>query len=156
MPKRMDTTVEESKAAIQGHMRRFSIKPATFTEMDTAVAIEFVWRNRHIRFVMPLPGFDLYLRSPSGRRRVKRLWVSEREYQYDVRRRWRAMARLIRSKLYAVASEARTFDQEFGGDLGELDDPSADDTDLDADDTDLDADAADLDADDSDADGDEL
>ena len=143
MPSRISTTPAQSRQAIVTTARRHGAGDVRFLETEGAAAVEFTFQGRRVRVAVPLPTFDLYLHSPSGRRRVQRIGAAQAEYEDERRRRWKALALLVRAKLYAVVSQARTFEQEFGADViaggvirGGVNDADAGDAETDGTDTD--------------------
>ena len=117
MPSRISVTPAQSRQAIVTTARRHGARDVTFFESDATAAVELTFARRRVRVAVPLPAFDLYLHSPSGRRRVQRVGAAQAAYEDQRRRRWKALALLMRAKLYAVVSGARTFEQEFGADV---------------------------------------
>jgi hypothetical protein len=57
--------------------------------------------ERILRFVLPMPD------------REQRGMRSENNYQQELRRRWRALALVVKAKLEAVSSGIATFEEEF-------------------------------------------
>jgi hypothetical protein len=72
--------------------------------------IAFEMRGRRVRFHLPLPSSEEMQRT-RGRRAA-----ADRQAQ-ELRRRWRALLLVIKAKLEAVASQIRSFEQEFLGDI---------------------------------------
>src|SRR5688572_2433459 len=73
--------------------------------------IEFVWKGKQVRFVLPRPKRDDFRVGPSG------LWQTDRQIgqameQAD-RQRWRALYLVVRAKIEAVEAELAVFEEEF-------------------------------------------
>jgi hypothetical protein len=73
--------------------------------------IEFVWKGKQIRFVLPRVQQKDHRLSPSG------FWRSERQIgqameQAD-RQRWRALYLVVRAKIEAVEAGLAIFEEEF-------------------------------------------
>lgn len=73
--------------------------------------IEFLWKGKQIRFVLPRPKREDFQVSRGG------LWRSDRQIvqameQAD-RQRWRALYLVIRAKIEAVEANLTIFEEEF-------------------------------------------
>lgn len=74
-------------------------------------AIMFELKGRRYRMGLPLPKREEFRRTPTGRMRTST--QVESEYQQEIRRRWRALALIIKAKLEAVASGIVSIEDEL-------------------------------------------
>jgi hypothetical protein len=76
-------------------------------------AVGFVLRGRQYRLLLPIPdrGDDQFIYTPTGKERSQD--AAYRVHDQEVRRRWRALALVLKAKLEAVQSGITTFEQEF-------------------------------------------
>lgn len=75
--------------------------------------IAFKAKDRYIRFEVPMPAKDDKRFVRDGRGAVRTLLQREKAYEAEHRRRWRALALVIKAKLEAVESGIATFEHEF-------------------------------------------
>lgn len=106
-----EVPVERSKRQIelllQGHGAE-----AYHTGWDaTRDIIEFGWKGKQIRFVLPRPRAKDHELSPSGSMRSQSR-IEEALRQSD-RQRWRALFLVVRAKLEAVEAGIAIFEDEF-------------------------------------------
>ena len=73
--------------------------------------IEFGWKGKQIRFVLPRVNPKDFSRSPAGRTRTQSS-LQQAVEQAD-RQRWRALYLVIRAKLEAVEAGIAVFEEEF-------------------------------------------
>lgn len=119
------TTVSEakSKAEIEAMLRRYGAGEfASMWKGDDAI-IAFKANGRLIRFNLPLPKKSeerfWYSKGSARRRKVWRSRsdrgqaTAERAWQQEIRRRWRALALVIKAKLEAVESGIESFEVAF-------------------------------------------
>jgi hypothetical protein len=98
--------VEKTKMEIERLLTRYGASHYGVMHSPTSAQVLFQACGRNVRFDLRLPP----LTSPefrSGRRRPEDLQAAE------VRRRWRALAMVIKAKLEAVQSGITTFEEEF-------------------------------------------
>src|SRR5712691_512518 len=106
-----EVPVERSKRAIELLLQQHGAD-AYHTGWDTARDIvEFGWKGKQIRFVLPRPTRDRFERSPAGRNRSARQIDGVMD-QAD-RQRWRALFLVVRAKLEAVEAGIAIFEEEF-------------------------------------------
>lgn len=114
------TSVSEakSKAEIESMLRRYGAGEfASAWKGDTAV-IAFEAHGRRIRFRLPLPSpkDSKFWKSESGRERSSTKGgdaTALRAWEQECRRRWRALALIIKAKLESVESGIETFEVAF-------------------------------------------
>lgn len=68
---------------------------------DKEARVQCHLNKRTLRFVLPMPNRD------------DRGMKNENKYQQEIRRRWRALALVVKAKLEAVSSGIATFEEEF-------------------------------------------
>lgn len=108
-------SVEKSRAEIETTVMRYGAKSFSSGWKDGSAAIMFEMRQRHIRFVLPLPlkndpAICSDPRKPWKRRtdiQIAQAW------EQACRQRWRALALAVKAKLEAVDCGISEFDYEF-------------------------------------------
>lgn len=75
--------------------------------------VMFKHQGHQIRFLLPLPSREEFVRTPSGRQKRT---PAQQEAAYDqaTRQKWRALFLVIKAKLESVESGIVSFDEEFG------------------------------------------
>lgn len=111
-------SVDRSKAEIERTLSRYGAEAFAYAAKETAAMVEFQLSGKRIRFIMPTPArsdqrFTHYSRKGSPYRYERSESQSQAAYDQELRRRWRALALVIKAKLEAVASEITTLEQEF-------------------------------------------
>lgn len=103
------TRAEIERVVRHGHGgRSFSF----FSDEDLGIeTISFKLDNRQVRFSLPMPDPEDFLRDGRGRIRAKA--AQQAAYDQEIRRLWRCLLLIIKAKLEAVKSGARTVDEEF-------------------------------------------
>jgi len=103
--------VDKSKREIEQLLRDHGAEQY-HTGWDSARdIIEFGWKGKQIRFVLPRPTRKDHARSPAGRTRTLRQ-VDDAIDQTE-RQRWRALYLIVRAKLEAVEAGISIFEEEF-------------------------------------------
>lgn len=104
---------ERSRAEIERILTRYGADAFSYAYDEHMARIMFRADNRMVRFDIRLPKLDDpdithdgrgYYREPSARRSAQ---------EKEIRRRWRAMALVVKAKLEAVESGLMTFEEEF-------------------------------------------
>lgn len=80
------------------------------TDADNSY-LAFRMDNRQIKFILPMPNFDDFTKTPKGKLRA--FASQEKEYEQAIRQKWRALALVIKAKLEAVDSGITEFEDEF-------------------------------------------
>lgn len=109
-----DVSSDRSKAEIENLLLRYGADQFVSGWDNQCARIGFRIRDRHVRFVLPLPKKDdpRFKKTPTGRvARNPDQWLSK--WEQDCRQRWRALALVIKAKLEAVESNITTFEDEF-------------------------------------------
>ena len=116
------TTVssERSKAEIEAILKNYGADQFLHGWKEGQVVIGFRAGNRMIRFNLPLPQLDEFKVIKIKARRGdyyherQRSELSQRDaHEQEIRRRWRALALVIKAKLEAVSSGITSFEEEF-------------------------------------------
>lgn len=106
-----EVPVVKSKQTIEQLLREHGAE-AYHTGWDqTRDIIEFSWRDKQIRFVLPRPKAEDHRRTAQGWTRSARQ-VEDALRQAD-RQRWRALYLVVRAKLEAVEAGIAIFEEEF-------------------------------------------
>lgn len=111
-------SVDRSRAEIETILGRYGADSfMSGWDSDRAV-IGFRCNGRVVRFVLPMPKptDEAFRQTPSGRLRypgARADRMAARDYEQEVRRRWRALALALKAKLEAVATGIATFESEF-------------------------------------------
>lgn len=106
-----EVPVERTKATIEGLLKQHGAE-AYHTGWDSERdIIEFGWKGKQIRFVLPRPQPAGYRRNGRGQARTPA--QIQQAIEQANRQRWRALYLVIRAKLEAVAAEIAIFEDEF-------------------------------------------
>lgn len=109
------TTVAPPKtqAEIQQLLVRFGATSFAAGFTPDAAAVEFDIAERRYRVMLPFPSpdDDLFWRKPTYGRRTPA--EANKRYEAEIRRRWRSLLLVIKSRLEASATGISTIDAEF-------------------------------------------
>lgn len=110
-----DTTVpsDKSRAEIERTLSRYGADQFMYGWKEGAAVIAFRAKNRHIKFVLPLPDKTSREITHDGRNWKRPPHKVEEAYEQACRQRWRALALAIKAKLEAVESGIAEFEEEF-------------------------------------------
>lgn len=110
---RTDVPVEKSRAEIERLLKRYGAGGfmSGWDENRGLATIYFRARDRHVKFVLPLPQPDEVAETPTGRQRSED--QRRRALEQAERQRWRALHLVIKAKLEAVETGIVTFEDEF-------------------------------------------
>lgn len=101
-----------SRAEIETLLARYGATSFASGWDQAAVQILFEMEGRRIRFTIPSPNIEDYAEVTAWGRKTAE--VRQRELlEQEQRRRWRALALVIKAKMEAVASKVSTFESEF-------------------------------------------
>jgi hypothetical protein len=116
-------TVDRSRAEIESLLRRYGADQfVSGWEAGRRALIGFRAHGKQVRFELTLPDpgdpiFQpkrrLHRRYNSASRSYVNVGASGDRYEAEVRRRWRALALVVKAKLEAVATGITTFETEF-------------------------------------------
>jgi hypothetical protein len=109
-----EVSSEQSQAEIKRTLTRYGASRYAYYEDDAKAAIGFEFKERRLKFVIPLPDrrADEFIYTP-GRRTVRDVAKQHGEWEKACRQRWRALALAIKAKLEVVESGIATFEEEF-------------------------------------------
>jgi len=106
--------VDRSKREIERTLERYGADQFMYGWDQTGAVIGFRAHQRFIRITLPLPARESpeFAMTPTGRMRRSESATVE-AWEQEVRRRWRALALVIKAKLEAVQSGISSFEDEF-------------------------------------------
>jgi len=104
--------IEKSKAEIEKLLRRYGAEQFISGWDQEQAIIGCSIEGRQVRFRLPIPPRDDYLRSASGRQSRNPDQV-DAAWEQGQRQAWRALALVIKAKLESVEAGIFTFEQEF-------------------------------------------
>lgn len=107
------TTVspEKTRAEIETLVRRFGADGFVSGWQGEKAMVQFVCRNRRVRFLLALPALASFQWGP--RRRMRKASEMKAAQDAETRRLWRSLLLVIKAKLEAVTSGVTTFESEF-------------------------------------------
>ncbi len=110
-------SVEKSRAEIESLLRKYGADQFASGWSEASARIMFRAKDRHVRFLLPFPSrTDKNITHKKDRSGyvVQRSDIQKEEaYQQELRRRWRALALVVKAKLEAVETGITTFEEEF-------------------------------------------
>ena len=107
-----EVTPERSQQEIAAVIRKYGADGYIAGWQGSRAMVEFMANARRVRFVIDMPTDPKpYLRTPAGRTRTGA--QAKAALEAEVRRRWRALALVIKAKLEVVQSGITTFESEF-------------------------------------------
>jgi hypothetical protein len=112
-----EVSADRSKAEIERTLRRFGAEQFAYGWEDDRIAVGFRLNGRAVRIVLTMPPADdpALGRTPTGRARSAP--AIRAEHEKETRRRWRALAAVIKAKLVAVEEGISTIEREFLADM---------------------------------------
>jgi hypothetical protein len=109
------TSVPEAKSRdeIERLLKRYGATGFAYGWEHDYVMLGFRVKERSIRILLPMPGPDdpAFTRTQAGYLRAEK--AGRELYEQERRRRWRALALVIKAKLEAVETNISTLEQEF-------------------------------------------
>lgn len=108
-----EVSAERSRTEIERLLRRFGATGFAYAWSEHAATVAFHIAGLTVRIAVTLPhqGDPEFSRTPTGRQRTAR--QAEEAYEAECRRRWRALAAVIKAKLVAVEDNISTLENEF-------------------------------------------
>ena len=105
--------VERTRIEIEETLRRFGADAFSSGYEGRRSFINFRAQGRMVRLVLELPSKEAheFTISPAGRSRSAE--SARTAYEAECRRRWRALALLVKAKLAGIADGITTFDAEW-------------------------------------------
>ena len=100
---RTDVPVSRSKGEIEATITRYGATKYQSGWDNARALVAFEAQGRRVRFVLPLPAPENF--------------ASQRAFEQESRRVWRALALVIKAKLESYASGIETFDEAFAAQI---------------------------------------
>lgn len=109
-------SIERSKTELERLLERHGADQFGYMTDGDGALVAFRMRDRHVRFLMPIPPRDDFYLTPGGQQRYKEAAV-DRAWEQAQRSRWRGLVLIVKAKLEAVESGVSTFEREFLSDI---------------------------------------
>jgi hypothetical protein len=111
-------TVEKSKAEVERILTRYGASQfvSGWDQGHMQAMVQFDMKSRRIRFILKMPDvkeFQYYRRKNSHHDSERTIRQAEAYQDQEMRRRWRALALVVKAKLEAVESGISEFESEF-------------------------------------------
>lgn len=110
-----EVSPEKSRMEIESSLARFGASEFGYMHSSGTATIAFRIKGRAVRIVLPPPNVALLERDRRGRARPPA--ALENAIAAETRRRWRALALVIKAKLTAVSDGISTVEREFFADV---------------------------------------
>lgn len=106
---------DRSKNEIESILRKYGADQFISGWGQGQVVIGFRMGQRMIRFNLPIPSPETFktFKTRGGWNRSRTDSAAEAAFEQELRRRWRALALVIKAKLEAVESKITSFEEEF-------------------------------------------
>lgn len=110
--------IDRSRQEIERELVRFGASGFSYSWQEDRAMIEFLYRDKRVRFLLELPKRDTFNEPPKGSRgwnqsRAEAAWGQAKK------QKWRSLALIVKAKLVAVTDKIKTFEHEFGMDIVE-------------------------------------
>jgi len=106
-------SVEKSESEIKAMLIKYGADGFGSMWQDGKAIIIFQYKNKHIRFLLPLPSKNDEEFTIGHRGNVRTEADTMKRWEQACRQRWRALALTIKAKLEAVETGITTFENEF-------------------------------------------
>jgi hypothetical protein len=106
-----EVPIDRSKAEIERVLAKYGASEFLYGVRAGHALVAFVAHGKQVRFILPMPNPDDFKKTPTGRSRKG--GALDEAYEREMRRRWRALALVIKAKLEAVSTEIVSFEEEF-------------------------------------------
>lgn len=116
MPKYANNTQvssDRSKQEIEKTLQRYGANGFMYGWQDNKAVVAFQMKNRHIKFILPMPDRNSNEFRLTDRGRARAESSINQAYEQAIRQRWRALSLVIKAKLEAVESGISEFESEF-------------------------------------------
>lgn len=109
-----EVSSDRSRAEIERTLQRYGATSFAYGWQEGRAMIGFSARERHMRFILPMPDRNAreFTHTPARHNRRTDTQIAQ-AYEQAVRQRWRALALVIKAKLEAVEAGIVTFEDEF-------------------------------------------
>lgn len=107
--------VERSKAEIEGMLQKYGADQFVSGWKEQEARVQFRASGRFVRFTlkMPNPKDQQFTHQKNHTHLLRSAESAKQVYDQEVRRRWRALALVVKAKLEAVNTGITTFEDEF-------------------------------------------
>lgn len=102
---------DRSRMEIERTLDRFGADSFLYAAKPDRAVIGFTFKDRQIRFILPMPDRNEFTHTDTGRKRVAN--AVDEVWEQAKRQRWRSFALVIKAKLAAVEDGIVSFDDEF-------------------------------------------
>lgn len=106
------TSISTSEEQIKTMLRKAGAEAIAMMEERASAVIAFHLNGRSIRFRLPLPARDDFVRSESGRQ-ARSAGTIDAAWMQASRERWRQLHLCIKAKLESVEQDIELFDDAF-------------------------------------------
>lgn len=107
-----EVSPERSQQEIASTIRKYGADGFVSGWQGNQAMVEFMAHERRVRFIIELPSVASdFKTTPAGKLRPQSSWKPAMEA--EIRRRWRALALVIKAKLEVVESGITEFESEF-------------------------------------------
>lgn len=103
---------ERSRGEIERTLQRYGADAFSYGWEGERAIIAFRASERMVKFVVQMPDYGEFARTPSGRR-TRSAGQQQSAWEQATRQRWRALLLVIKAKLEAVEAGITTFEEEF-------------------------------------------
>ena len=103
--------VQQSRSEIENLLTRYSADGFAYGQDSSMAVIQFVMKDRRVKFVLPLPTVADVSRTRRGKARTGR--AAANSLAQAQRQRWRALLLCIKAKLESVESGIESFEDAF-------------------------------------------
>ena len=107
-----DVSPERSQQEVAGLVRKYGATQFMSGWQEGRALVGFVAHERQVRFILVLPT-DVRPYRLTPQKRVRTDKQAQDALDGEIRRRWRALALMVKAKLEAVETGIVTFDEEF-------------------------------------------
>lgn len=109
--KNTQVSVEQSRIEIERTLARYGAERFMYGYTEKSATVVFEVHDRRVRFTLPLLEMSAFSHDARNRKRTREHQTNA--HKAEQRRRWRALALVIKAKLEAVDSGIVSFDEEF-------------------------------------------
>lgn len=112
---RTNVSVDKSKVEIESLLRKYGADQFVSGWTEKEARVQFRAAQRFVRFTLKLPNpqDDKFIIHPRSSYKLRSERAAGLAYEQEVRRRWRALALVVKAKLEAVNTGIASFEEEF-------------------------------------------
>lgn len=104
-------STDRSRAEIERTLQKYGADQFIYGWDSDKAMIAFRMSGKQIKFILPMPDKDLFIKTPTGKARTKE--AAYKEWEQACRAKWRSLSLVIKAKLEAVDSGITVFEDEF-------------------------------------------